>query len=321
MEKQVRTNSEKHVNQVHVKKRKMDFSFENIIFTSLNTIFLLFVAIVTLYPYVNTIAVSLNEGYDTLRGGIHLLPRQFTWQNYQAVFSMGSIQTAFFVSVSRTVVGTAFSLITTSMLAYTLSRKNYIFRHFITIVFVLTMYFNAGLIPNYFLIRNLGLMNTFAVYILPGMVSAFNVIVIRTYISSLPESLVESARMDGAGDFTVFFRIIFPLSKPVLATVALFCAVGAWNSWFDNYIYNQSSPHLATLQLELMKLVNSTTSLGQSSSAMYGAGVNENTAAGMVTPKTIRSAITVVASLPILMVYPFLQKYFVTGLTIGSVKG
>ncbi len=301
--------------------RKYDWSIENVIFTTLNTIFLLFVAVVTLYPYLNTIAVSLNDGYDTLRGGIHLFPRVFTWRNYEAIFSMGNIQTAFVVSVSRTIVGTVTSLITTSMLAYTLSRKNYVFRNVITILFVLTMYFNAGMIPNYFLIRNLGLMNTFAVYIIPGMVSAFNVIVIRTYMSSLPESLVESARIDGAGDFTVFFRIMLPLSKPVLATVALFCAVGAWNSWFDNYIYNQGSPHLVTLQLELMKLVNSTTSIGQSSSAIHGVGVNESTAAGMVTPKTIRSAITVVASLPILMVYPFLQKYFVTGLTIGSVKG
>lgn len=301
--------------------RKYDWSIENVIFTTLNTIFLLFVAVVTLYPYLNTIAVSLNDGYDTLRGGIHLFPRVFTWRNYEAIFSMGNIQTAFVVSVSRTIVGTVTSLITTSMLAYTLSRKNYVFRNVITLLFVLTMYFNAGMIPNYFLIRNLGLMNTFAVYIIPGMVSAFNVIVIRTYMSSLPESLVESARIDGAGDFTVFFRIMLPLSKPVLATVALFCAVGAWNSWFDNYIYNQGSPHLVTLQLELMKLVNSTTSIGQSSSAIHGVGVNESTAAGMVTPKTIRSAITVVASLPILMVYPFLQKYFVTGLTIGSVKG
>lgn len=307
--------------QTRVNRKKLDLTPENVIFTVVNTTMLIFVAIIMLYPYVNTIAVSLNEGYDTLRGGIYFWPRVFTWQNYEAVFSMGTIQTAFTVSVARTVIGAALSVITTAMLAYTLSRPNYIFRHFITIAFVMTMYFNAGMIPNYFLMRNLGLMNTFAVYVIPSMVSAFNVIVIRTYMAALPESLVESARMDGAGDFTVFFRIVFPLAKPVLATVALFCAVGAWNSWFDNYIYNQSSPHLATLQLELMKLVNSTTSLGANSSAIHGAGVNENTAAGMVTPKTIRSAITVVASLPILMVYPFLQKYFVTGLTIGSVKG
>ncbi len=304
-----------------VSRKKFDLSPENVIFTTINSIFLIFVAVIMLYPYLNTIAVSLNEGYDTLRGGIHIWPRVFSWQNYASVFQMGSIQTAFTISVARTVIGAALSVITTAMLAYTLSRPNYIFRRFITIAFVLTMYFNAGMIPNYFLIRNVGLMNTFAVYIIPSMVSAFNVIVIRTYMTSLPESLVESARMDGAGDFTVFFRIIFPLSKPVLATVALFCAVGAWNSWFDNYIYNQSSPHLVTLQLELMKLVNSTTALGANSSAIHGSGVSETTAAGMVTPKSIRSAITVVASLPILLVYPFLQKYFVTGLTIGSVKG
>lgn len=301
--------------------KKKNWSLENVLFTTLNTLFLIFIAVVMLYPYVNTIAVSLNEGYDTLRGGIYLVPRIFTWQNYEAVFAMGNIQIAFVISVARTVLGAITSVIAASMLAYTLSRKEYILRPFITILIVLTMYFNAGLIPNYFNIRSLGLMNSFWVYILPGMVSAFNVIVIRTYISQLPESLVESARIDGAGDFVIFLRIIMPLAKPVLATVALFAAVGAWNSWFDNYIYNSASPHLTTLQYELMKLVNSTTSMSQSSSAQHGVGVNESTAAGMITPKSVRSAITIVASLPILVVYPFLQKYFVTGLTIGGVKG
>lgn len=194
-------------------------------------------------------------------------------------------------------------------------------RPLITILIVMTMYVNAGMIPNYFLIRKLGLTNSFWVYIIPGMVSAFNVIIIRTYITSLPESLVESAKIDGAGHFTIYWKIILPLSLPVLATVTLFAAVGAWNSWFDNYIYNARNTELTTLQYELMKLINSTQSLSQSSSAKHGVGVTEETASGMITPKTIRAAITIVASLPILMVYPFLQRYFVTGLTIGSVKG
>ena len=302
-------------------KRKLDTSLENIIFRTVNTLLLIFIAVIMLYPYVNTVAVSFNEGYDSLRGGIYLMPRVFTPANYEAIFRMGLIQTAFTNSILRTVLGAATSVLAASMLGYAVSRKEYVLRPIITVMLVLTMYVNAGMIPNYFNIRNLGLLNTFAVYIFPGMVSAFNVIIVRTFISSLPDSLIESARIDGAGDFRIYRSIIMPLSLPVLATVTLFAAVGAWNSWFDNYIYNARSPELTTLQYELMKLVNSTTSLSQSSSAIHGVGVDGSTAAGMLTPKSIRSAITIVASLPILLVYPFLQKYFVTGLTIGGVKG
>lgn len=301
-------------------RKKRDFSLENIIFTIFNTGFLLFIALMTLYPYLNTLAISFNEGYDSLRGGIYVLPREFSLMNYEAIFAMGSIQTAFFNSVLRTVLGAATSVLAASMLGYALSRKEFVFRRIFTLMLVLTMYVNAGLIPNYFNIRNLGLTNSFLVYILPGMVSAFNVIIIRTYIQGLPDALLESARIDGAGDFRIYRSIILPLSLPVLATVTLFAAVGAWNSWFDNYIYNARSSNLTTLQYELMKLISSTTSMSQSSSAVHGVGVDATTAAGMITPKSIRSAITIVASLPILVVYPFLQKYFVTGLTIGSVK-
>lgn len=301
-------------------RKKRDFSPENIIFTTFNTAFLLFIALMTLYPYLNTLAISFNEGYDSLRGGIYVLPREFSWKNYEAIFAMGSIQTAFLNSVLRTVLGAATSVLAASMLGYALSRREFIFRRLFTLMLVLTMYVNAGLIPNYFNIRNLGLTNSFAVYILPGMVSAFNVIIIRTYIQGLPDALLESARIDGAGDFRIYRSIILPLALPVLATVTLFAAVGAWNSWFDNYIYNARSAHLTTLQYELMKLISSTTAMSQSSSAVHGVGVDATTAAGMITPKSIRSAITIVASLPILLVYPFLQKYFVTGLTIGSVK-
>lgn len=302
-------------------KKKRNTSLENIIFRTINTSLLIFIAVIMLYPYVNTIAVSFNEGYDSLRGGIYLFPRVFTSANYEAIFRMGAVQTAFTNSVLRTVLGAATSVLASSMLGYALSRKEYVLRPIITVMLVLTMYVNAGMIPNYFNIRNLGLLSTFAVYIFPGMVSAFNVIVVRTFIAALPDSLIESARIDGAGDFRIYSRIIMPLSLPVLATVTLFAAVGAWNSWFDNYIYNARSAHLTTLQYELMKLVNSTTSMSQSSSVIHGVGVDGTTAAGMLTPKSVRSAITIVASLPILIVYPFLQKYFVTGLTIGGVKG
>lgn len=290
----------------------------DIVFQCCNGLFLILVSVVMLYPYLNTVAIALSDSTAVMRGGVTILPHQFTWLNFLKVFQMQSIPHAALISVLRTVIGTTASTFCTAMVAYPLSRKDFVFRKPINMMYVFTMYFSAGLIPNYFLIRGLGLLNNFLVYIIPGLVSAFNVIIIRTYIGGLSESFTESAKLDGAGDFTVFLRIILPLAKPVLATVALFCAVGNWNSWFDNYIYNPSSQNLSTLQYELMKLLNAAASI--SNAAANGAGMTEETAGNMVTPKTIRAAITVVVSLPILCVYPFLQKYFVSGLTIGGVK-
>lgn len=292
---------------------------EPVLFSTFNTVFMICLVIVTLYPFMNTIAVSLNEGNDTIRGGIYLWPREWTIQNYKAVFASGTIIPAFGISVARTVLSTVLNLFLTTMLSYTLSRKEYVFRKPITFIFVLTMYFNAGLIPNYFLIKDLHLLNTFWVYVIPSMVSAFNMIVIRTYIGGLHESLLESARIDGAGEFKIFMKVVFPLCKPVLATIALFVAVGAWNAWFDAFIYTSSRQHLSTLQYELMKLISSSMNANSNPSVANGQGMTE-TSASMVTPMSIRAAVTIVASVPILLVYPFMQKYFVVGLNVGSVK-
>jgi putative aldouronate transport system permease protein len=298
--------------------KKKSLQLEPIVFNTFNAIFMLLIAVVTLYPFLNTLAVSLNAGNDTIRGGIYLWPRVWTEQNYRAVFAGGTILNAFLISVARTVIATVVSLFLTSMLAYTISRKEYVFRKPITIIVVLTMYFSAGLIPYYFLIRDLHLLNNFLVYIIPGLVSAFNMIVIRTYIQTLPEGLIESAKIDGAGDFRTFISIILPLCQPVLATVALFIAVGQWNSWFDTFLFASSKQSLSTLQFELMKLLSS--SMNTNSSASMANGADLNAVQNMVTPVSIRAAITIVASLPILIVYPFLQKYFVHGLQLGSVK-
>ena len=177
------------------------------------------------------------------------------------------------------------------------------------------MYVSGGLIPVFLVYKALGLTNSFAVYILPGMVSAFNMLVIRTYMNGLPESLSESAEIDGAGHMTIFIKIIFPLCMPVIATVALFTAVGQWNSWFDAMLYNRMSDNLTTLQYELMKLLSAVTTSGKGQTAQ-----TMEHASGMVTPTSVRAAATVITSLPIICLYPFLQKYFVAGLTIGGVK-
>lgn len=292
---------------------------ENVTFHFINTTFLLLLAIITLYPFWNTVAVSFNEAVDTLRGGITFLPRSFTLYNYHLVFRTGTIFHAFFVSVARTLINVITNVFFTAMIAYVLSRNEFIFRKPFTFILILSMYVNAGLIPTYFLMRNLGMINSFWVYIIPGIVNAYNFVVIRTYMRTLPESIIESARIDGYGEFTIFIRIILPLCLPVLATIGLFVAVGSWNSWFDTMVYNSANVNLHTLQYKLMEYLQSSQS--QSRSAADAASMAVTGQSGSyVTPVSIRAAITVVAAAPILIVYPFMQRYFVVGLNVGGVK-
>jgi len=291
---------------------------EQIIFTTLNTTFLLALAALMIYPLLNTLAISLNDGMDAVRGGIGIWPRVFSLQNYNVVFNMSTIYQAFFMSVLKTVVVVATNLFFTSMLAYALSRKEFIFRRSITLIFVLTMYFDAGLIPNYLLIKDLGMLNSFQAYWVPTIISAFNLIVLRTYMKSIPDEIIESARADGAGEFRMWWQIVMPLCKPALAVVGLFVAVGSWNSWLDTLLYNSGDPALSTLQYELQKLLASSMNAGMNSVAATGSAASGGQ---VTTPIALRSAITMVAAVPILFVYPFLQKHFVSGLTIGSVKG
>jgi putative aldouronate transport system permease protein len=292
---------------------------EDAVFTTMNTLIMLLIAVVTLYPFWNTIVVSLNEAMDTIRGGLTFWPRKFSWQNYKTVFATGTIYNAFFISVSRTAINTVVNVFFCSMLAYTLSRHDYLLRKPLTFLIILSMYVNAGLIPNYFLMRSLHLTKTFLVYIVPGIINAFNFVVLRTYMRSLPESFVESARIDGCGDFMVFIRIILPLCLPVLATIALFVAVDSWNAWFDTLIYNSGEPKLHTLQYKLMEYIQASQSQGKSSGDVAAMALS-STASNMITPMSIRAAVTVVAALPILVVYPFMQRYFVVGLNVGGVK-
>ena len=300
------------------KKRKPQD--RDIVFPIVNGLILCVLMFVTLFPVINTVAISFNDGIDAVRGGIGLWPRVFSVEAYKSLLSDKLTYNAFGISVARTVITTVLNLFFTSMLAFALSRKEYIFRKFITLAVVLTMYVNAGLIPNFLLIhRTLKLSKTFWVYIIPTMFSCFNMIVIRTYIIGLPEALAESARIDGANDLRIFWQIIFPLCTPVLATVALFVAVGSWNQWFDTQLYCGSKKYLHTLQYLLkMKLatsMNTTNMANTSVDALANAGATKS------TPVTVRCAITVVSALPILLVYPFLQRYFVTGMVLGGVKG
>jgi putative aldouronate transport system permease protein len=269
----------------------------------------------TLYPFLNVLAISLNDSIDSVRGGITIFPRQFTLKNYETIFAFSGLITGLKISILRTVIGTVLGLISASMLAYTLSRADFQGRKFVSTFLALTMYVSGGLIPFYILIRDLHMMGTFAVYVLPGLVSAFNVFVIRSFIDGIPYALQESAKLDGANDFTIYWRVILPLTKPALATIALFLAVGQWNSWIDTYLYNGSQEHLTTLQFELMKVIQSTTTNVDSFR-----GKNMTAIMAQVSPESVKMAITIVVTVPILVVYPFLQGYFVKGMTLGAVK-
>lgn len=303
------------------RRRRRRWSTERIVFTSLNTTFLVALAVIMVYPLLNTLAISLNDGMDAVRGGIGIWPRVFSLRNYEIVLNMDTIYQAFIMSTLKTVVVVATNLFFTSMLAFALSRKEFIFRRPITLIFVLTLYFDAGLIPNYLLIKDLGMLNSFQAYWVPVMISAFNLIILRTYMKSIPEEITESARMDGAGDFRTWWQIIMPLCKPVLAVIGLFVAVGSWNAWLDTLLYNSGDPTLTTLQYELQKLLASSMNAGANSANTAANAAAVGAGGQLTTPIALRSAITMVAAVPILLVYPFLQKHFVSGLMIGSVKG
>lgn len=295
-------------------------TLEDLIIDIINYTALLFLCVVTLYPFINTVAYSLNNAIDSINGGIYLWPREFTLRNYEKILvGNPAISRALFVSASRTLIGSTLSVFATLCVAYVLSRRDFVFRKILTPFLVFTMYFSGGLIPIFILIRNLGLMNNFLVYILPGLIGAYNVMVMRSYIEGIPDSLVEAAKIDGASEYRILFTIIFPLSLPVIATITLFVAVGQWNSWFDTMLYCGSNQNLTTLQYELQKLLTSALSYASSDS---DAAMNSGEAyKSAVTPTSIRTAMTVVSVTPILFTYPFLQKYFIKGLTLGGVKG
>jgi len=273
---------------------------------------------VTLYPFLHVLAISLNEANDTMRGGITFYPRIFTFDNYITILQNKDLYNAFYITILRTVVGTVGTVVVTGMMAFAMSKKHLKGRTVYMAICVITMYVNGGLIPTYMIIRSLGLLNTFWVYILPNLVNVFYLIVMRTYFKSLPESLEESARIDGASTFGVFFKIILPISAPIIATIALFSGVMQWNSWFDAAIYNIRAPELRPLQTVLNNLINSSKAAEQIAQA--GAGAAALARANIINPRSITMATMIATIVPIILVYPFVQKYFAQGMMIGSIK-
>lgn len=275
-------------------------------------LFLIVLGLLMLLPLASVISKSVSEEWAVVSGKVGILPVGFQLDTLQQVISSSMFIRAFCVSVGISVVGTLISILMTALTAYPLSKRHLPGISFIMVLFVFTMLFSGGLIPNYLLMRELNLINNLWVLILPGMISVFNLLVIKSYYESLPEALEESARIDGAKTYTILFRIILPLCLPVLATIALFYAVGYWNDYFGPMIYiNDTS--LKTLQLYLQDVVmdaNTANAANKSVDDLMN-----------MSPEGIRAATVVASTVPIICVYPFLQKYFIKGVLIGSVKG
>lgn len=276
-------------------------------------IFLGLMAFIFIYPFWTVLAMSFNTATDTMRGGIILWPREFTLNNYAAVFKDNSIYNAYLITISRTVLGTLTHLLCTSAFAYGLSKKYLIGRKFYFTLCIITMFFSGGMIPGVLNIFNLGLDDSFLVYIIPGLYSVYDMIIIKSFFNAMPQSLEESARIDGANDLTVFFRIVLPNSKAVLATIGLATAVGQWNAWFDAYLYVDNEK-LWPVQLLLQRVISSATNMADA------VAQNPNLAAGSISPYSVQLATIIVAIGPIILIYPFFQKYFVKGMMIGAVK-
>jgi len=277
--------------------------------------FMLLFSFIMIYPFWNQMVISLNQGLDTQRGGLYFWPRIWTTENFRFVFNSAGLMRGTVVSVARSVVGTATHVVATGLLAYAISVQGFSGRRIVRIVFLASMYFGGGLIPFYLVILNLGLLNTFHMYWLPGMFGAFHMLLIASYIQGLPDSMAESARIDGAGEFTIFFRIILPLALPVIAVVSIMTAVGHWNSWFDVIVFNPAG-NWDTLQVHLRRILMEAELAGQ-----LLLDQQQQEAMRNLTTASVRAATTMIVTIPIVCVYPFFQKYFVGGITLGAVKG
>jgi putative aldouronate transport system permease protein len=286
------------------------------IFNAVNIFLMLLVIFVTLYPFWYVIIGSFNDGIDYGRGGVNFLVRKFTLANYQAVFRNDEILSGYKVTVARTILGTCLNLLVTSLFAYGFSRKNLKGKNFYAVMGLITMYFSGGLIPTYLLLQSMKLVNSFWVYIFPSLFSFFNVLIFQSFFREIPEAINESAKIDGAGEYRIYFSLIIPLSAPVFAAIALFVGVSHWNAFFDSLVYT-TKPQLQTIQLVLMKIIQ--TKDQAANMANQSAIISDSM--DNVTATTIQLATMMVTVAPILILYPFLQKYFVKGIMIGSVKG
>lgn len=297
------------MNRPYLKK-----TFGSKLFDIINIVLMLIFTFIMLYPFWYELVISFNEGLDTIKGGVYFWPRKFTLDNYKYIFENTPIGRATLISIARVVVGTTTHLVCTGLLAYITTIRWFSGWKFLRLLYLIPMFFGGGLIPYYLLMVHLHLLDTFTVYWLPGLFGSGSMLLIASYMYNLPESLAESARIDGCSELMIFFRIIAPLCLPVFAAVAIMTAVGHWNSWFDVMIFNTSGKW-DTLQVYLRKILIETEQIGK-----FLTEAQKREALRKLTPLSIRAATTMIVTIPIVFVYPFFQRYFIGGLTIGAVK-
>ena len=301
-------------------KRKYRLTWQDVIFNICNYGFFSIFTISCIFPFYYIFINTISQRNLVASGQITLYPKGFNIQNYIDILKVNDVFNAFGVSIGRTIVGTALMVAATGLIGYLVTKQQMWGRKFWYRFIIITMYFNAGIIPWYMNMSMLGLTGKFAAYIIPGIVAPYNIILVKTYVESIPAELEESAFMDGAGFFTVFRKIIWPLSKPILATIAIFGAVGHWNSFTDSLILMQNNPKLFTLQHLLYNYLNSSSNIEgvmNSGNTAAAAGMMEN----VLNSKVLKYTISMVAIIPILLVYPFMQRYFEKGIMLGAVKG
>jgi len=288
------------------------------LFYIFDIVFMLVMCVVVLFPYLNVLAKAFNDGQDTARGGITIFPRVFTLENFGTVMRDDTFWQSALVTVTCVIVGTVLGLLTQFLSAYVLLNEKLYGHKFWIVLIMIPRYISGGLIANYIFYANIGMLNNYWVYILPGCFSVYNMIIIRSYLQSIPSSLAESAKIDGANDITIAFRIIMPLSKPVLATVGLWLAVAHWNDWTTT-LYYVTDRKLYKLQYVLMQVMKETEKIQAIIKEAEMNGIILNIVP-KVTTESIQSAQLIITTLPIVCVYPFLQKYFISGITLGAVK-
>lgn len=294
-------------------KGKMKRNREDLILDTVIYILAFVILFATVYPFYFVLILSFNEGIDASMGGIYWLPRKFTLSNYNKFFTDWKWIRGLFVSVMRTLSGTVLGVFFTTLVAYGMSFRDLVGRKIYMMIIIVCMYFSGGIIPYYMVLRTLHLIDTFWVYVIPGMLNLFYITVGRSFFEGIPESLRESAKIDGAGEMTIFTKIIMPVSKPFMATLALFIGVGHWNNWYDSTFFVKTKT-LRTLPYLMMEVINQ----NRISASDLNAAVHQSV--NTTTSLSIQLAAMVISVVPIIFIYPFLQKYFVTGMMVGAVK-
>ncbi|MEA5013383.1 MAG: carbohydrate ABC transporter permease [Candidatus Limiplasma sp.] len=296
-------------NQNHIRRTREDVVLDTIIY-----ILLAIVLFICAYPFWYGLVLSLNDSIDTAKGGMYFWPRVWTLENYIKFFRDSTWLNGFLVSVARTLTGSAITTLFTMLVSYGLSHEKLVFRRLYMAIIIFSMYFSGGLIPYYVLLRNLKLLNTFWVYVVPPALNTFFIFIAISFFNDIPEALKESGKLDGASEMRIFRSIILPISLPLMVTILLFSAVGQWNAWFDSAFY-VTNKQLRTMGYLLMETIN------QANVPSNAVAAAQAAASAKVDPLAVRVTAMMISVIPILAIYPFLQKYFVTGLTIGSVKG